>query len=341
MISDEHYMRRALELAKMGLEHVAPNPLVGAVIVHQGKIIGEGYHERYGEAHAEVNAVNQVNDKTLLKESTIYVTLEPCAHFGKTPPCADLLVFHQLKRVVVAMQDPFSKVSGLGIARMREHGIEVEVGLLEQEARELNKRFLTFHEKKRPYISLKWAQTSNGMLDIDRKNNEKGVFWITQPETKLLTHRWRTEEQAILVGANTVRVDNPELTTRAWSGRNPIRLILDPNNSLPVDSAVFNSASQSYHFTINPTNQPGNIVLNPFNLNSLLQKLVELEINSVLVEGGKHTLEQFITENLWDEARILTGTSFLESGLRAPEISGTVKNDFHFGSDHIQIIQHP
>lgn len=339
MISDEQYMRRALFLAQLGLENTAPNPMVGAVIVYQDKIIGEGYHQRCGEAHAEVNAVNAVVDKSLLAESTIYVTLEPCAHFGKTPPCANLLVAHNFKRVVIAMQDPFSKVAGKGIALLRENGIDVEIGVLEQEARALNKRFLTFHEKKRPYISLKWAQSQDGFMDIERVGNEKGVFWITQPETKNLTHKWRAEEQAILVGATTVLVDNPSLTTRSYVGNNPIRLLLDPNKRVPNTAAVFAMEGKTVQFVNSTAENRNQVQLTPFDLTGLMSWCFNNDISSILIEGGLNTLEQFIATNLWDEARILTGASILGSGKIAPRISGAITQDFLYGKDHIQIIR--
>lgn len=338
MQTDERYMRRALELAQLGLEEVAPNPMVGAVIVHNDCIIGEGYHERFGEAHAEVNAVNSVADKALLTEATIYVTLEPCAHFGKTPPCANLLVSHKFKRVVIAMQDPFAAVSGKGIALLRENHIEVEVGLLEKEARELNKRFLTLNEKIRPYIILKWAQSLDGFMDKDRTNNEKGIFWITAPHTKLITHKWRAQEQAILVGTNTILTDNPSLTTREYKGKNPIRLVLDPNKRIPENFAVYSDESQSFIFVKNEANHVKHVVLNPFDLQQLFHWCYNQGISSILIEGGKHTLKQFIESNSWDEARILTGNVILKNGLKAPSIEGESVDSFDFGSDHIQFI---
>ncbi len=240
MVSDEKYMLRALQLAGSGGVAVAPNPLVGAVIVLNNRIIGEGYHRQYGEAHAEVNAVNSVEDPSVLNEATIYVTLEPCSHFGKTPPCADLLVKHRFKRVVIAQIDPFAEVSGRGIERLRNAGIQVDCGILEEAAKELNKRFLTFHMKKRPFVTLKWAQTRDGFIDRDRsETNAKGIQWISQPETQVYTHHLRSTEQAILVGWKTVENDNPSLTTRAFHGKNPLRIVIDPQLKAPKNARLF------------------------------------------------------------------------------------------------------
>lgn len=337
-------MKRALQLAKLGGVYVAPNPMVGAVIVHDGKIIGEGYHQKYGSAHAEVNAVASVKDQSLLSSSTIYVTLEPCAHFGKTPPCADLIVFHQFKRVVVACIDTFSKVAGNGIKRIRKAGIEVQIGVLEKEARFLNRRFFTYHEKKRPYIILKWAETQDGFIDKKREPHEKGINWITQPETQNLVHKWRGEEQAILVGVNTVNNDNPRLTLREFKiGKNPIRIVLDPKNRIDPASEVVNDGQPTLHFTqgenqVQEQKNYARIQIDPFQLGKVLQEIYNQNITSVLIEGGKYTLEQFIQENYWDEARILQGESIFSSGLKAPSINRTTKRTMIFGKDSYHLI---
>lgn len=338
MLSDERYMRRALELARLGLENAAPNPMVGAVIVLNDQIIGEGYHEQCGEGHAEVNAINQVVDKSLLKEATIFVTLEPCAHYGKTPPCADLLVKHRLKKVVIAQKDPFSKVAGKGIQRLIDAGIDVKVGVLEEEARALNKRFLTFHQKQRPYIILKWAQSKDGFIDIDRTTGSKGIHWITQPETQCLTHQWRAEERAILVGVNTVLTDNPSLTTRRFSGKNPIRLVLDPHQRLTGTEQVFSDESTTHVFVKKNPKHPFHVELNPYSLDAFTTYCFESAITSVIIEGGKHTLQQFIEADLWDEARILQGVNSLDSGILAPTIQGYEEAKFSFGKDTILIL---
>lgn len=234
MNTEEKYLFRCLQLAKLGRGMVAPNPMVGSVVVHKGEIIGEGYHQAYGEAHAEVNAINAVKDKTLLPQSTIYVNLEPCAHFGKTPPCANLIIESKIPKVVIGCVDPYAEVSGKGIERMQNAGIEVVVGVLEKQSIALNKRFFTFHAAKRPYIILKWAQSANGMIDTLRGENEKGIVWLTQPATKTLVHQWRAEEAGILVGRKTIYNDNPSLTTRLVKGPHPIRIILDPNCKLDL-----------------------------------------------------------------------------------------------------------
>lgn len=341
MNDDERYMKRCLELAQRGLGFVAPNPMVGAVIVYQNKVIGEGYHEAFGQAHAEVNAVNSVADKSVLSESTIYVSLEPCAHFGKTPPCADLLIKHNFKRVVIATKDSFSKVSGMGIERIKKAGIAVDLGILETEAREINRRFFTFHEKRRPYIILKWAQTKNGNIDILRYGNNTGITWITKPETKQLVHKWRSEESGILIGKNTAINDNPSLTVRAWTGKNPTRILLDsqlevsPNNTIFDSSAptiVFNTKRESFDST-----NTSFIQLTKLKIPEILKSLHELAIQSVIIEGGKKVLESFIESNLWDEARILIGNTTIEQGVQAPLLFKKPQTEYCFGTDLVQI----
>ncbi|MNJ85154.1 Riboflavin biosynthesis protein RibD [compost metagenome] len=337
MNPDEKYMQRALQLAKLGGVSVSPNPLVGAVIVHQDEIIGEGYHQKFGEAHAEVNAVNSVKDKALLPESTIYVTLEPCSHFGKTPPCADLLIRSQFKRVVIAQIDPFSEVSGRGIEKLRNAGIEVDCGILEAEAKELNKQFITFHTKKRPFVTLKWAQTSDGFIDRNRsEKTETGINWISQPETQVVTHQLRTSEQAILVGWRTVRNDNPSLTSRAFSGTNPIRIVVDPQLQAPEDATLFTDGLKT--IVLNGKEEKvvdsvHYIKLEQFSPESILSKLYELQISSVIIEGGAFTLTQFIDAGLWDEALVIVGESEFKSGMKAPVLSKMVKRQVPFGKD--------
>lgn len=341
MNSHEQFMQRALDLAALGNERVAPNPMVGAVIVHNNRIIGEGYHEQFGEAHAEVNAVRAVANKAVLTEASMYVTLEPCAHHGKTPPCADLIVQHRLKKVFIAMQDPFSEVAGKGIQRLKDAGIQVEVGILEAEARELNKRFLTFHTLKKPYYILKWAQSANGFMDVDRQAGTKGIHWITQPETRLLTHQWRAEEMAILTGVTTILNDNPSLTTRDYPGKSPIRIILDPNHRLNGKETIFQDEHTTWHLVREGNRQqvPQTRTLDPFSLEGLNRYLYEQGISSVLIEGGKRTLEAFIEQNCWDEARVLTGQQNLVAGLKAPDLIGQLSQSFSFGKDHIQIFK--
>ncbi len=318
-------MARCLELAEKGKGSVSPNPLVGAVIVHNNQIIGEGYHQQYGGPHAEVNAVNSVNNMALLKESTIYVSLEPCNHFGKTPPCSHLIVKHQIPRVVIANVDPFAAVNGTGIEHLKNNGVEVITGILDKEAAFINRRFLTFHTKKRPYVILKWAQTNNGFMDIDRSHSPTKSYWITTPESKRLSHQWRAEEDAILVGYNTVKNDNPSLTTREVNGKNPIRIIIDPQLQLKKDKAIFDGSSKTIIINEVENNSADHVQYK--NVNSvksvaeILNVLYEQNIQSVIIEGGKATLQQFMEANIWDEARVLTAEKEFESGLAAPKLS--------------------
>lgn len=339
MSPDEKYMLRALQLAKLGGVATESNPMVGAVIVLNDVIIGEGYHRKYGEAHAEVNAVNSVKDKSLLKEATIYVTLEPCSHFGKTPPCADLLIRSEFKRVVIAQVDPFSEVSGRGIEKLKNAGIQVDCGILEKETRELNKRFITFHTKKRPYITLKWAQTKDGFIDRDRlSENQAGINWISQPETQVVTHRIRSTEQAILVGWRTIQNDNPSLTTRAFKGPDPIRIIIDPQLQAPKEASVFTDGGKTLVLNSLEDKEVNNlrfIRLNELTPESILDTLFQLGINSVLIEGGANTLAHFIQSDFWDEAVIITGNKEFKKGLKAPTLSKIPVKSIPFGKDNL------
>lgn len=337
MVSDEKYMLRALQLAGSGGVAVAPNPLVGAVIVLNNRIIGEGYHRQYGEAHAEVNAVNSVEDPSVLNEATIYVTLEPCSHFGKTPPCADLLVKHRFKRVVIAQIDPFAEVSGRGIERLRNAGIQVDCGILEEAAKELNKRFLTFHMKKRPFVTLKWAQTRDGFIDRDRsETNAKGIQWISQPETQVYTHQLRSTEQAILVGWKTVENDNPSLTTRAFHGKNPLRIVIDPQLKAPKNARLFTDGQPTLVLNLLETKEENHlrfIRLDNLAPESILHLLHQLHISSVIIEGGANTLSRFIESGLWDEALVISGSGTFQSGLKAPGIAQTPVKSILSGKD--------
>lgn len=317
---DISMMRRCLELAKLGMGHTAPNPMVGAVIVHEGKIIGEGYHHRYGEAHAEVNAIRSVKDVELLKSSTIYVSLEPCSHYGKTPPCADKIIEMGIPRVVVGSTDPHDKVNGKGIEKLRNAGSEVVTGVLEEECDFLNRRFFTYHRQHRPYIILKWAQTEDGYMDIDRNLNPDGKYWITRPETGVLVHKWRSEEQAILIGYNTYRNDRPQLTTRHYPGNSPKRYIMarQPERLTPIEG-----------FTLLPDDLP-----------TAIERLYNERILSVIVEGGRKTLDQFIGAGLWDEARILTAPVRWGAGTPAPAIKGNTLSEMMLAGDQVKILQH-
>jgi diaminohydroxyphosphoribosylaminopyrimidine deaminase/5-amino-6-(5-phosphoribosylamino)uracil reductase len=329
-------MLRALQLAKLGSIATQSNPLVGAVIVLDGKIIGEGYHQKYGEAHAEVNAVDSVQDKSLLEQATIYVTLEPCSHFGKTPPCADLLIRFKFKRVVVAQIDPFAEVSGRGIEKLQNAGIQVDCGVLEAEANQLNKRFITLHTKKRPFITLKWAQSADGYLDRDRSGKSEGINWISQPETQVITHQLRTTEQAILVGWRTIQNDNPSLTARAFKGPNPLRVVIDPQLNAPGDAAVFSDGMQTLVLNRIKNEQNGvvrYIRLETMSPDSILEALANNNIHSVIIEGGADTLNRFIEAGLWDEALVITGKNTFKSGLKAPIISKNPLRSSLFGKD--------
>lgn len=335
---DEKYMQRCIDLAKLGSGHVAPNPMVGAVIVYNDTILGEGFHQQFGEAHAEVNAIRSVKDLSLLKKATIYVSLEPCSHFGKTPPCSDLLMEHQFKKVVIGCQDSHSKVSGKGIEKLKKAGIEVEVGVLEKECRDLNKRFFTFHEKQRPYVILKWAQSKDGFLDKKRSENEVGVNWISSPDTKALVHKWRSEEQSILVGRKTVQNDNPTLTVREFSGVNPTRIIIDSQLQLSGELNIFSDDAPTIIFNRLKNGMEGNVEwvkIHETNTELILEELYNRSIISVFVEGGSRTLQYFIFGNVWDEARIIVGNSIFNEGTKAPTINKTPSYSYPFSTDTV------
>ncbi|MEQ8628986.1 bifunctional diaminohydroxyphosphoribosylaminopyrimidine deaminase/5-amino-6-(5-phosphoribosylamino)uracil reductase RibD [Ekhidna sp.] len=335
-MDDSRYMQRALELAELGRGSVSPNPMVGCVIVHQGKIIGEGYHKKYGEAHAEVNAIHSVNDHSIFPESTVYVTLEPCAHHGKTPPCADLLIEKKIKRVVVACRDPFDQVDGKGIEKLQKAGLDVELGILEKEAIELNKRFLTSVQKERPYVILKWAQTSDGF--VARENYDSK--WISNSYSRQLVHKWRTEEDAILVGKNTAIHDDPLLTSREWKGNNPIRVLLDSNLEVNKTFNLFNEDAPTLILNSIKEEKAGNIEWIKTDMNnpwSVLRKLHERKIQSVIIEGGSQVLNSFINENCWDEARVFTSETTFGNGIAAPEIEGKVEKEETIFADQLTI----
>lgn len=310
----EIYIKRCLDLAKNGLGTTYPNPMVGSVIVHNGKIIGEGWHKKAGEAHAEVNAINSVKNKSLLKESTIYVSLEPCSHFGKTPPCSDLIIHHKIPNVVIGTIDPFAKVAGNGIKKLIEAGCKVTVGVLESKCNELNKRFFTFHQKKRPYIILKWAETTDGFI-APKARDKKEPVWITNPYSRQLVHKWRSEEQAILVGTQTVLDDNPSLTVRDWTGNNPVRIVLDKKNKIPKENLIFDSSARTILVSESDINYNESIA------KQIVALLFKKDIQSVIIEGGNKTLQTFIDENLWDEARVFKGNTIFSSGTNAPVIT--------------------
>lgn len=325
---ENKFMRRCLELASKAEGMTFPNPMVGSVIIYEDKILGEGYHLKAGEAHAEINAVNSVTDKSKLISSTLYVNLEPCSHYGKTPPCADFIISNKIPRVVIGTIDSSDKVSGLGIKKLKDAGCEVKSGILENECRSLNKRFFTFHEKKRPYIILKWAQSADGYLDKERSDNQKTEpNWITGKPERILVHKWRASEQAILVGAETIRTDSPKLNVREWTGHDPLKIILSSSGNVDTVSFGKSVSNTTIVFTHNsrayiPDAQK--IILKK-NISSAIQisdYLYNAGIQSLFIEGGAKTLNHFISEGLWDEARIFNGPEYFRKGVKAPFLSG-------------------
>lgn len=349
-MKEEAYMKRCLALAALGAGSASPNPMVGCVIVRGGRVIGEGWHRQYGGPHAEVNAIADAEangHSELLKESTLYVNLEPCSHWGKTPPCADLIIEKGIPRVVVGCIDSYCEVSGRGIAKMREAGIDVTVGMLEQECLHFNRRFFTAQNEGRPYIILKWAQTSDGYLDAVRPSAEVPPAWMTGEAARILVHRWRTEEDAILVGTGTAELDNPSLTARAWEGRNPLRVVLDRRLTLSPDLNLFDGEARTVLFTSEAYKaeneakfaaNPNVTVETAEDLQGILTILIgkPYRVQSVIVEGGAHILNAFIRAGLWDEARVFTAPISLRElypaalvphpvGIPAPMLPGNAK----------------
>ena len=343
---DEGYMLRCLEIAKNGLGTTAPNPMVGAVIVYNNKIIGEGFTSPYGGSHAEVNAINSVTDKALLKKATIYVTLEPCSHHGKTPPCADLIAKHGIPRVVIGLMDPHTKVAGKGIAKLKNAGSEVVTGVLEAQCQAHHRRFLTFQEKKRPYIILKWAQTADGFIapTKDERVEIPEPYWITNAYSRQLVHKWRSEEQSILVGTNTVLEDNPKLDVRLFTGKNPIRIILDRKLKITTDYHVLDGSIPTLILTetVNKQLQKDAIEYGVISFNidlakQICDKLHQKNITSVFVEGGSKTLQTFIDSGLWDEARVFTGSTYFNNGVSAPKFKGKINETKSIGGDTLNV----
>ncbi len=330
MQTHEYYIKRCLQIAKNGLGTTRPNPMVGAVIIHNNSIIGEGFTSAYGGPHAEVNAVNSVKNKSLLKDSTIYVLLEPCSHFGKTPPCSDLIIKHSIPNVVIGCIDDNHEVAGKGVAKLKVHGCNVVVGVLEKECKEHFKRFFTYHNKKRPYIILKWAETEDGFIAPETKDKQQPV-WITNIYSRQLVHKWRAEEQAILVGTNTVIEDNPSLTVRDYSGENPIRIVIDKSNKLDESYKIFDASAQTIRLTKNELdfNQPL--------ASQICGVLHRHNINSVIIEGGAKTLQTFIDEGLWNEARIFIGKTEFKSGTKAPNLNGRLISEKLIKEDQLKI----
>lgn len=341
---ENKYMARCISLARGGAGCVAPNPMVGAVVVHQGKIIGEGYHRKYGEAHAEVNAIASVRDESLLKEATMYVSLEPCSHYGKTPPCAELIIKKQIPRVVIGCLDPFPEVSGRGVRMLREAGVEVVTGVMEKEAWELNRVFMTFQEKRRPYIYLKWAQSADGFMDRLRTDNSSPAVVLSSPETMRRVHRLRADVAAIMVGTQTALLDNPSLTVRHWVGKSPVRVVLDRTLRIPSHYHLFDGTVKTLVFTtIADAISRENVeyVTIDFSQPVLPQVMHELyirKLNSLMVEGGATLLGHFLKEGLWDQMLVETAPVSLESGVKAPDldrVASLVLTDVKKVQDHV------
>ena len=318
-------MARCLELGQKGAGFVSPNPMVGCVIVNKNEIIGEGYHQKYGKNHAEVNAINTVINKKDLIGATLYVNLEPCSHYGKTPPCCELIVEVGISCVIIGSKDNSKKVNGLGIKYLKENNVNVKVGILQKYCLELNKRFFTYHKKNRPYIILKWAETKDGFMDIVRNRNKKEINWISSENSKTMVHKWRANEDAILVGRFTVENDNPKLTVREIEGSNPVRIVLDPNLKLDSEFNIFDESSKTIIANLILEQKKDNITYLKCNKKdmvlSLLNYLYKIEITSVIVEGGFNTLSSFINNNYWDEARIIIGNKLFKNGLKSPVIN--------------------
>lgn len=326
----EKYIKRCIEIAKNGLGTARPNPMVGCVIVYNNKILGEGFTSKYGGNHAEVNAIHSVSDKSLLEKATLYVTLEPCSHYGKTPPCSDLIISCKIPNVIIGCLDDNEMVAGKGIQKLINSGCNVTVGVLEQQCKTLHKRFFTFHNKKRPHIILKWAQTNDGFIAPETKNKQKPI-WITNEFSRQLVHKWRAEEQAILVGFNTVLNDNPSLTVRDWTGENPVRIVIDKERELAKTDSVFNHQAKTILITKNDIDFTHRVA------EQICTVLFENNIVSVIIEGGTKTLQTFINENLWDEARVFIGDCTFKKGVKAPTISGLLVSEKNIKNDILKI----
>lgn len=333
---EEKYISRCIQLARQGMTGAPPNPMVGAVIVYNGKIIGEGFHRKCGEAHAEVNAINSVRNQSQLKKSTIYVSLEPCSHYGKTPPCADLIIEKGIPNVVIGCKDPFAKVAGRGIKKLRDAGINVTVGILEQECCKLNKRFITFHSCKRPYIVLKWAESADGFIDVKRSGGKPAI--LSSPLTSMLVHKRRAEADAIIVGTKTALLDNPTLNVRHWYGNNPLRVVIDRTLKIPDHFHLLQNDLPTWVITEKEHADSSITTYKKIDftdelLPQLLTELHKNNIQSILVEGGATLLQSFINKKLWDEAFVEKATISLNEGVKAPHIDAIVYSvDEHFST---------
>lgn len=347
---DNHqkYMKRCLQLATLGLGKVQPNPMVGCVIVYEDKIIGEGYHTAYGKAHAEVMAIESVKNKALLPNSTLYVSLEPCSHYGKTPPCTDLIIQHKIPNVVIGMADPNTSVHGNGRDILKKHGVSVSIGILESKCRKINKRYLTFLKEKRPYIILKWAQSIDGFISKApgkwQKSEKNTIYWISNTLSRLYVHKWRTEEQAIMIGTNTAEIDNPKLNVRGWKGNNPTRVVIDKNLRLSKTLQVFNGVTPTIVYTAKEKVSTKNLTYVKVNFSKgpikpILKHLHAQGIQSVIIEGGQQLLNSFIEIGLWDEARVFIGQEPIGKGLEAPVLNQGFKEKFNIDSDQLLLFE--
>lgn len=346
-MNHEKYIQRCLELAKKGIGTTRPNPSVGAVIVCKNKIIGEGFTSPYGGPHAEVNAINSVQNQDLLKEATIYVTLEPCSHHGKTPPCADLIIEKEIPNIVIGCVDTNSLVAGKGIERLKKAGRNVTVGVCEEACKEHHKRFFTVQNKKRPYVILKWAETKDGFIAPLTKEEQKPV-WISNQYSQQLVHKWRSEEQAILVGTNTVIADNPSLTVRSWSGNNPIRIVIDKTLRISTEATVFDGNIKTIIITEKKEDkrekrkEKQNVIYETIDFSSQIAKqickvLYKHQIQSVIIEGGAQTLQTFINENLWDEAKVFIGDINIKEGVKRPVFNAKLSSEEKIDNDILRI----
>ncbi len=344
IVSHETYIKRCLQIAENGIGLTRPNPSVGALIVYKNNIIGEGYTSAYGGNHAEVNAINSVKQKELLEASTLYVSLEPCTHFGKTPPCTDLIIKNKIKKVVIGCKDPSEQVSGKGIISLKKAGIEVEIGILESECIEQNIRFFTFHKKNRPYIILKWAETSDGFISPSKRTEQKS-FWISNDYSRQLSHKWRSEEQAILVGTRTVIDDNPRLNIRNWSGNNPVRIVLDRTLKISKTLNIYDGSARTIIITAQDiSSNSDNIKFETINFSKniavqICKVLYNHKIQSLIVEGGLRTLQTFIDLGLWDEARVFFSEVKFQSGIKSPVIKGNIIKQINIEKDVLKIIK--
>lgn len=342
---EEKFMARCLELACHGAGHTAPNPMVGAVVVHNGVIVGEGYHRRCGEAHAEVNAIASVRDEAILRDSTIYVSLEPCSHYGKTPPCAELIIRKGIPRVVVGCMDPFPEVSGRGVRMLRDAGVEVVTGVLEKECRALNEVFMTFQSEKRPFVTLKWAESADGFLDALRTSPDISPVVFSNAVTVTRVHKLRAESAAILVGTNTALLDNPSLTVRHWSGKSPVRLVIDREQKIPASHHLLDNTIPTIVFTTGEKKKIGQTEYIPLDfrisiVHQILQCLFERQLNSLMVEGGSIVLQQFLDSGYWDRAIVEQSPLVLGKGVKAPVVPFGQQNFDSFGGHVFRIYTH-